>query len=149
MTETPQRHIVLFDGVCNFCNGAVNFIIRRDPQRRFAFAPLQTSPGRSLMQEYQVHENAVDMLVVIKNGRCYLGADAALEIVRDLTGPWSLLRVFKIVPRPLRDYFYKVFARNRYRLFGKKEACMIPSPDVRGRFVDADTEPGQEPALTS
>ncbi len=149
MTEMPQRHIVIFDGVCNFCNGSVNFIIRRDPQGRFAFAPLQTRRGRALIQKYQVPEIAVDTFLLIKHGRCFLGADAALEIVLDLTGPWFLLRVFKIVPKPLRDYCYNVFASNRYQLFGKRATCMVPTPEVRSRFISAETEPGYEPALTS
>ena len=149
MTEMPQRHIVIFDGVCNFCNGSVNFIIRRDPKGLFAFAPMQTRRGRSLIQMYQVPTVAVDTFLLIKNGRCFLGADAALEIAQDLTGLWFLLRVFKIVPKPLRDYVYKVFASKRYQLFGKRATCMIPTAEVRGRFISAETELGQQPVLTS
>ena len=149
MTEMPQRHIVIFDGVCNFCNGAVNFIIQRDPKGLFAFAPMQHPRGRALIQEYQVPTVAVDTFLLIKNGRCYLGADAALEISRDLTGLWFLLRAFKIVPKPLRDYVYRVFASNRYQLFGKRATCMVPTPDVLSRFISAETEPGQQPALTA
>ena len=135
MSEIPKRHIVIFDGVCNFCNGSVNFIIKRDPRALFAFTPRQHRCGQSLIQEYKVPELAADAILLIKNGQCYLRTDAVLEITRDLSGLWFLLGVFKIVPRPLRDYFYNLFARNRYRLFGKRDSCMIPAADVRSRFI--------------
>lgn len=139
MSEMPNRHIVIFDGVCNFCNRSVNFIIKRDPKGVFAFTPRQNRYGQSLIQKYNVPELAVDTILLIKNGRYYQRTDAALEIIRDLSGLWFLFRVFKIVPRPLRDYFYNVFARNRYQLFGKRDTCMIPAPDVRSRFIIDET----------
>ena len=135
MSEMTNRHVVIFDGVCNFCNGSVNFIIKRDPGAVFAFTPRQHRCGQSLIQEYQVPELAADAILLIKDGRCYLRTDAVLEITKDISGLWFLLRVFKIVPRPLRDYFYDLFARNRYRLFGKRDSCMIPAPDVLSRFI--------------
>ena len=135
MSVIPNRHIVIFDGVCNFCNGSVNFIIKRDPRAVFAFTPRQHRCGQSLIQEYQVPELAADAILLIKHGRCYLRTDAVLEITKDISGLWFLLRVLKIVPRPLRDYFYNLFARNRYQLFGKRASCMIPAADVRSRFI--------------
>jgi predicted DCC family thiol-disulfide oxidoreductase YuxK len=127
-----NRHTVVFDGVCNFCNGAVNFIIKRDPEGVFAFTPMQSE----LAHELRVR---VDTFMLIKNDRCYVFSDAALEIAKNLTGLWFLLNMFKVVPRPIRDAAYKLFARNRYKLFGRTEACMVPSDEVSSRFVGTKT----------
>ena len=135
MSEMPNRHLIIFDGVCNFCTGSVNFIKKRDSRAVFGFAPMQTRYGQSLIQKYSVPDVRADTLILIKNGRCYLSTDAALEIIKDLSGLWFLFRVFEIVPRPLRDYFYNAFARKRYKLFGKRDTCMLPIADV-GDFAD-------------
>jgi predicted DCC family thiol-disulfide oxidoreductase YuxK len=134
-----KRYIVIFDGVCNFCNGAVNFIIKRDPEAVFVFTPMQSELARELVVKFNVPNVGVDTFLLIKNDRCYVFSDAALEIARNLAGLWFLFNVFKIVPRPIRDAAYKLFARNRYKLFGRTEACMVPSDEVRSRFVDAKT----------
>ncbi len=126
--------IVLFDGVCNFCNSAVNFIIRHDRANRFKFTPLQSDTGRELRAKYDIGEN-VDSVVLIEEGRAYAQSTAGLRIARGLGGIWSLAYVFIVVPTVIRDFFYKTFAKNRYRLFGKKEMCMMPTADVRERFV--------------
>ena len=126
--------IVLFDGVCNFCNSAVNFIIRHDRANRFKFTPLQSDTGRELRAKYNIGEN-VDSVVLIEEGRAYAQSTAGLRIARGLGGVWSLAYVFIVVPTVIRDFFYKTFAKNRYRLFGKKEMCMMPTADVRERFV--------------
>lgn len=130
------RSIVIFDGVCNFCNGTVNFIIRRDPNGLFSFTPMQSESGRRLIEEHHAPMVGGDTFLLIKNGQCFDRTDAALEICRDLTGLWFLFRVFKIFPRSFRDYFYRLFARNRYTLFGRRQECMIPSPEVRDRFIE-------------
>ncbi|WP_404377515.1 thiol-disulfide oxidoreductase DCC family protein [Vreelandella aquamarina] len=132
-------HIVIFDGVCNFCNGAVNFIIQRDPEGVFAFTPMQSELARELTQRFNVHDVGMDTLVLIKNDECYVLSDAALEIAKDLKGPWRLCYALKIVPRPIRDAAYKLFARNRYKLFGKRDVCMVPSAEVKSRFVGIET----------
>ncbi|GGW26992.1 thiol-disulfide oxidoreductase DCC family protein [Vreelandella hamiltonii] len=134
-----NRHIVIFDGVCNFCNGAVNFIIKRDPEGVFAFTPMQSELAQELTERFNVPDVGTDTLVLIKEGECYVLSDAALEIAKDLKGPWRLCYSLKGVPRPIRDAAYKLFARHRYRLFGKKDACMVPSAEVRSRFVGGDT----------
>jgi predicted DCC family thiol-disulfide oxidoreductase YuxK len=131
-----QHHIVIFDGVCNFCNGVVNFIIRRDPKALFSFTPMQSESGKRLIEKYDATMVGVDTILLIKNGQCYERTDAAIEIAGDLTGLWSMFRAFKILPKSFRDYFYRLFARNRYKLFGRREECMIPSPEVRVRFVE-------------
>ncbi len=134
-----HRYIVIFDGVCNFCSGAVKFIIKRDPQGVFAFTPMQSELAQELTERFNVPDVGTDTLVLIKEGECYVLSDAALEMARDLKGPWRFCYVFKVVPRPIRDAAYKLFARNRYTLFGKKDACMVPSAEVKSRFLGIDT----------
>ena len=131
-----QRYIVIFDGVCNFCNGAVNFIIRRDPAGRFAFTPMQSAAGQKLIEKYGAEIAGVDTFLLVKNGHCYERTDAAFEITRDLTGFWHLFRILKVLPGPFRDFFYRLFARNRYKLFGKRDTCMVPTASVRERFLE-------------
>jgi predicted DCC family thiol-disulfide oxidoreductase YuxK len=127
--------IVLFDGVCNFCNGAVNFVIERDKAGYFKFAPLQSEIGAELCLRYNINEEDTDSVVVIEHERAYLHSTAALKIAKRLDGLWSLAYVFIIVPRPIRDWAYKTFAKYRYRLFGRQDACMLPTADVRSRFL--------------
>jgi predicted DCC family thiol-disulfide oxidoreductase YuxK len=130
-----NRHVVIFDGVCNFCNGAVNFIIQRDPNDTFSFTPMQSDIAKGLIEKHKVPEVGIDTFLLIKGDECYTFTDAALEIAKDLSGYWYLFGVFKIIPRLMRDYFYRLFARNRYALFGKRETCMIPTPEIRSRFL--------------
>jgi predicted DCC family thiol-disulfide oxidoreductase YuxK len=130
-----NRHTIIFDGVCNFCNRAVNFIIKRDPEGLFVFAPMQSDLAKELMGKHQIHNVGVDTFLLIKNDQCFVFSSAALEIAKDLTGMWYLCKIFKVVPEPVRDFFYKLFARYRYTLFGKKETCMVPSKEVRSRFI--------------
>lgn len=136
--QPDQRHLIIFDGVCNFCNSSVNFIIERDKNNTFAFTPIQSELAQTLMTKYGVTHLGMDTFLLIKNDQCYLRTDAALEITKDLSGYWYLFGAAKIIPRPLRDFFYRVFARQRYRLFGKREVCMMPTAEVRGRFLGVD-----------
>ena len=133
--QPDKRHLIIFDGVCNFCNSSVNFIIERDKNNAFAFTPIQSELAQALMAKYGVTHLGMDTFLLIKNDQCYLRTDAALEIAKDLSGYWYLFRAVKVIPRPLRDFFYGVFARYRYRLFGKKDVCMVPTDEVRGKFV--------------
>jgi predicted DCC family thiol-disulfide oxidoreductase YuxK len=127
--------IVLFDGVCNFCNGAVNFIIKHDRAGRFKFAPLQSETGERLRSEHDISAKT-DSLVLIENGKAYTHSTGGLRIAKGMGGIWQFAYVLIIVPKPIRDWFYRSFARNRYKWFGKKEVCMIPTPEVRERFLD-------------
>ena len=127
--------IVLFDGVCNFCNGSVNFIIERDKENYFKFAPLQSKIGEELLQKYEIDKAETDSVVLIEDEKAYTHSTAALRIARRLVGVWSWLYAFIIVPRSLRDFLYRLFAKNRYRLFGKQDACMMPTPEIRQRFL--------------
>jgi predicted DCC family thiol-disulfide oxidoreductase YuxK len=126
--------IVLFDGVCNFCNDTVNFIIRNDPQKEFMFAPLQSEAGEQLRAKYGVDAD-IDSVVLIEDDKAYTHSTAGLKIARRLGGVYSLVYALIVVPAAIRDLGYKIFAANRYRLFGRKEVCMIPTPELKERFL--------------
>jgi predicted DCC family thiol-disulfide oxidoreductase YuxK len=132
---TRGKSIVLFDGVCNLCNGAVDFIIRRDSRNRFLFASLQSEAGQELLRHYQLPTDHYESMVLVKGGKLYQRSSAALEIAGELPGGWSLFRMFKGVPAQLRDAAYTFIARNRYRFWGKKESCRLPTPQERARFL--------------
>ena len=126
---------VLFDGVCNLCNSTVQFIIRNDQRGRFRFAALQSEAGRELLLQYQLPEKALNTVVLIAGGRAFTRSTAALEIARRLDGAWPICYAAVVLPRFLRDSVYDFIARNRYRWFGKQEACMMPSPELKQRFL--------------
>ncbi|SMF73763.1 Predicted thiol-disulfide oxidoreductase YuxK, DCC family [Paenibacillus uliginis N3/975] len=133
--EQSQHTIVLIDGVCHMCQGLTKFIIKRDPAGVFQFASLQSDIGKDILRQGGLPEETVDTVVVVENGTYYTRSAAALRIVRRLTFPWRLLYGFIIVPRALRDVLYKWVAKNRYRWFGQDEECMIPTPEIRRRFL--------------
>jgi len=133
-----NRPIIIFDGVCNFCNAAVNFIIKRDPAAQFAFTPMQSTLAKELMAKYQINNVGIDTFLLIKNDQTFVFSSAALEITKGLTGLWYWLTVFKVIPSPIRDAIYKLFARNRYVLFGKADVCIVPTKALRSRFVGLD-----------
>lgn len=135
LKNMKDHQIIIFDGLCNFCNGSVNFIIARDSPRIFKFAPMQSEIAQELLSKYQLNEIENDTLLLIKREQCFVRTDAILEITKDLNGLWCLFSVFKIIPSTIRDYLYRLFARNRYNLFGKRTTCIVPSQDVRDRFL--------------
>lgn len=126
--------VVLFDGVCNLCNGAVNFLIDHDPKAHLRFAALQSDAGQALLGERGL-TNDLDTFVLVEGTRVSERSSAALRVVRYLRWYWQPLRVFWVVPRPLRDAVYGWVARNRYRWFGKKDACRMPTPALKSRFL--------------
>jgi predicted DCC family thiol-disulfide oxidoreductase YuxK len=128
--------IVLFDGVCNLCNGAVQFIILHDPKGQFQFASLQSSIGQDLLKQYQLPTNSISTIVLIEQGRSYIQSTAALRIARRLRGAWPLLYAAILVPPAWRNVLYRWVARNRYRWFGKTEQCMLPNPAYKQRFLE-------------
>ena len=128
--------VVLFDGVCNLCNGSVRFVIERDPRKHFQFAPLQSATATRLISGSADRLAMPDSIVLVDDGRLYVRSEAALRIARRLRFPWPLLWVFMAVPRNLRDWVYDVIARHRYRWFGKRETCMVPSTEIRDRFLE-------------
>ena len=131
--------IILFDGVCNLCNGAVQFVIHRDPHGRFRFAALQSDAAKALVEKtWRGPSPLPDSIVYVQDGVAHVRSDAAIRIARDLGFPWSLLAIFTIVPRSLRDAVYDLVARRRLAWFGARDACMVPTPELRARFLDAD-----------
>ncbi|GAA0301425.1 putative DCC family thiol-disulfide oxidoreductase YuxK [Gracilibacillus halotolerans] len=130
-----MQKIILFDGVCNFCNQSVQFIIKRDPKQQFQFASLQSDIGEKLIKEYKIPEQ-LDSLIIIENKKYFTMSTAALKIARHLQGPIRFLYVLIVIPKPIRDFVYKIVAKNRYKWFGKRESCMIPSPEDKKRFLD-------------
>ena len=135
--SAPEGPVVLFDGVCNLCNGSVQFILDHDRTKQLRFASLQSDGGRALLASYgvRVPEGDPDTILVIESVRVYACSSAVLRIVRHMTFPFWLARAFVIVPRPVRDFFYRVVARNRYRWFGRTNECRIPTPELRARLV--------------
>ena len=126
--------VILFDGVCNLCNASVDFILTHDPKGRFRFAALQSERGESLLRAHGL-ETDLKTIILLDEGRIYTRSDAALRIAAGLSGPWSLLRLLLILPRPLRDLGYRLIARYRYSWFGKRKDCRLPSPAERDRFL--------------
>ena len=135
LQQLKGKSLVLFDGVCNLCNGAVDFIVRHDTQGNFMFASLQSELGQQLLDHYNLPKDEYESMVLLKQGKVYQKSNAALEIAAGLPGAWSLMRVFKLVPTPLLNALYSFIAINRYRFFGKKETCRLPTPEERSRFL--------------
>lgn len=127
--------IVLFDGVCNFCNGSVNFIIEHDKANYFKFAPLQSEIGQNLLEKHGIDKNEIDSVILIEDEKAFTHSTAALRIARKLDRIWSSFYIFRFVPSFIRDFAYKLFAKYRYKLFGKQDACMLPTPEIRARFL--------------
>ena len=122
---TELQAIVIFDGICNLCDGAVRFIVRHDPNASFRFVALQSPAGQALLAENQLTDVALDSVIVIKPERCYLRSDAVIEIAKSLTGIGALLQYLHFFPKPLRDGAYDLLAKYRYQIFGKK--CVLPT----------------------
>jgi predicted DCC family thiol-disulfide oxidoreductase YuxK len=127
--------IILFDGVCNFCNSSVNFVIERDKKSIIKFAPLQSEAGQQLLQQYNLSTTEFNSFVFIEAGNFYTASTAALKVTRYLSALWPLLYGFIIVPKFIRDGVYNWISKNRYKWFGKKEQCMIPTLEIRSRFL--------------
>lgn len=127
--------IILFDGVCNFCNSSVQFILKRDPKGYFKFASLQSETGKSLLKKYEINED-ISSLVLIEEDTYFLKSNAVLRICIHLRGLWGIFSIFRFIPTPVRNSLYTIVAKNRYTWFGKRETCRIPSIEERQRFLD-------------
>jgi predicted DCC family thiol-disulfide oxidoreductase YuxK len=136
LTVNARGPILLFDGVCNFCNWSVQFVIDRDRSGEFRFASLQSEVGRALLQQHGLGDLPLSTMVLIDEGKAYLDSEGVLRTARRLGGALALLAPFLAVPRALRDPLYRAFARNRYRLFGTSDRCLLPTPELRSRFLD-------------
>ena len=131
-----QPRTILFDGVCNMCNGLVQFIIKRDPKACFSFAALQSDSGRALLTLYGIPVTQTDTFVYICEKKSYIKSTAALKVLKDLGGAWKFIYILIIIPAPIRDFVYNLLARSRYKLFGKRDSCMMPTPDIKSRFLE-------------
>ena len=136
MKNLTQHSVILFDGVCNLCNSTIQFIIKKDTKHRFKFASLQSDAAREILLQYSMKNVELKSIVFITNNRIYLKSSAVLRILWELGGFYKLLNFFLLVPKPLRDLSYDYIAKNRYRWFGKKDQCIIPTPELKNRFLN-------------
>ena len=130
-----QQAVILFDGVCNFCCAWVLFLIKRDKKELFVFASLQSEVAEQLLKPFGVSNTELNTVIYIKNNTCLQQSTAALEILTDLGGVWRLCGVFKFIPLTMRNSFYQYIAGIRYKVFGKKDRCLVPSSKIRKRFL--------------
>jgi len=133
--ENEETPILLFDGICNLCNGTVLFLIKRDPKGKLKFAALQSESGQEFLHKFGLSNSHFDSFVLIKGDRYFLKSTAGLQVLREFGGIWKLFYYLIIIPRPLRDFIYNGIAKSRYRVFGKRENCMLPSPEIEQRFL--------------
>ena len=131
-----DKIIILFDGVCNLCNSSVNFIIDKDKKDVFRFAPLQSDYGRNVSEKFGLPTGNYDSFVLIENGKCYIKSSAALKTARHLPHFYKLFYAFIIIPPFLRNPIYDFIASNRYKWFGKKDSCRIPTPELKNKFLE-------------
>jgi len=133
--SSSQTHILLFDGVCNLCNRVVQFVIKRDTKATIKFASLQSDAGQVLLKKVGLPTDNFTSIVLIINNNHYLKSTAGLRVLKKLGGVWKLLYVFIFLPKPLRDFIYDLIAKNRYQMFGKRDVCMLPTDDLKQRFL--------------
>jgi predicted DCC family thiol-disulfide oxidoreductase YuxK len=154
-TQTPDRGgddpvavsaehpVLLFDGVCNLCNWSVQFLVEHDPEGSFRFAPLQSAVARDLLESCEYGGEPMDSVVLVENGECYAKSAAVIRATEHLGTPYSLLRPAGVLPERLRNVAYDLVAEHRYRLFGRRDRCMRPTPDIEEQFLAGRPGPGQ------
>jgi predicted DCC family thiol-disulfide oxidoreductase YuxK len=130
-----DRKVILFDGVCNLCNSSVNFVIDRDKKNVFSFASLQSEAARELMKETGMPYTDMESVVLVDGKQTYFKSDAVIRICQILGGAWKVFSIFKVLPRSLRDLLYDLVAKNRYAIFGKRDTCRVPTPELQGKFL--------------
>lgn len=133
--EYSNKGIVLFDGVCNLCDSSVQFIIKHDKKDFFRFAALQSETGKALLSKAGLPENYLQTFVYFEGEKFYTQSTAALRISKHLNGAWKAFYPLLIIPAPIRNIFYRLVANNRYKVFGKKDECMIPTPELKSKFI--------------
>ncbi|EKN67215.1 thiol-disulfide oxidoreductase DCC family protein [Schinkia azotoformans] len=136
MKKTKGKAIILFDGVCNFCDQTVNFLINHDTDENFLFASLQSNAGQDLLKKFNLPTEHFDSFIYVKGEKYFTKSTAALHIAKDLRKWWQLLYILILIPGPIRDRCYDWIAKNRYKWFGKKQECAIPTPEIRKRFLN-------------
>ncbi len=131
-----DENILLFDGVCNLCNGVVQFIIKRDPKAKIKFAALQSEPAQALLKRFNLPVKDFESFVFIHNDKYYQKSEAALNVAKEMGGVWKLFYGFIILPKFFRDFIYELISNSRYKIFGRTDSCMIPTPELRSRFLE-------------
>lgn len=131
-----KTYVLLFDGVCNLCNGLVRFVIKRDVRKRFRFAALQSESGQALLEKFELSGLDNNTVVLIVGDKYFVKSSAVLHVLKELGGVCKLCYALIIIPRPIRDFVYDIVAKTRYRVFGRRDTCMVPSPEVRERFIN-------------
>ena len=137
MNYIKNKSIIIFDGICNLCNSSVRFIIKNDPKEHFVFASLQSDAAKEILLQLADEKFSDDSIVLIENGKIHVGSTAALKILRRLNHPVKLFYCFIVLPKKIRDYVYQYIAKNRYKWFGKRKKCMIPTAEIKGRFIES------------
>lgn len=136
LTEEYSNHgLVLFDGVCNLCDSSVQFIIKHDKNDYFRFAALQSESGQKLLKEAGLPADFLETFVYCEEGKFYTESTAALRISKHLNGAWKLFYALLVIPSPIRNIFYRLVSKNRYKVFGKQEECIIPTPELKKKFI--------------
>ena len=133
--KTEKKTIVLFDGVCNLCNGFVKFIIKKDQQAKIKFATLQSKVAIEILQKHHFNNQELNSVIVLINDKIYTKSTAAILLIKEFGGVWKFFYVFIYIPKFIRDFLYTLIAKNRYSIFGKKQTCMIPTPEIASRFL--------------
>ncbi len=128
--------IILFDGVCNLCNSSVQFILKRDKKKQFRFASLQGKFGQAFLKKHHLPSDNFNSFILLEDEKLYTRSTGALRMMKHLGSGWSLLYGFIIIPKFIRDAFYNLIANNRYKWFGKKDECWLPTPELKARFLD-------------
>lgn len=136
MSQASSKYIILFDGVCNLCNRTVDFVLKRDKKKRFVFGSLQGKTGQEYLRKYHLPVNELNSFMLIEGDKLYTGSTGALRLLKHVGGGWQVFYAFIIIPRFIRDAVYRFIAANRYKWFGKKDECRLPTPEERERFLD-------------
>lgn len=131
-----KQSVILFDGVCNFCNAAVRLVIKRDKEKRYVFCSLQSERAKEFLKGYYIDSQSLLSFILVEDGKVYTKSTGALRVARHLSGLWRFLYPLIVLPKSIRDIVYTFIANNRYKWFGKREECMIPSKELRARFLD-------------
>ncbi len=133
--NTKNKKIILFDGVCNLCNASIDFLMKVDKKQTLYFSSLQSEFGQEILKKNNFSTEKFDSFLILDQGKLYHKSTAAIKTLSSLTGIWKLAKLFFIVPKPIRDYIYSLVANNRYRLFGKKDTCRLPTAEEKRRFI--------------
>lgn len=136
MINIENKSIIFFDGVCNLCNNSVLFIIKRDKDKRFLYASLQSDAARDILLQFKIKNYDLDSIILLENGKLYQKSTAILKVAKQLNRLWRLNYVFILIPKFIRDFIYDIIAQNRYKWFGKREVCLVPTGDMKLRFLE-------------